>query len=467
MADFFQSNPNFVNPNYATPEQLATQRAYAAALMKRAPEGATRPTGAIASVLDSLTSVLERKRADELQGEAAARNAGRLGSVISQLQNGQRPDATNLGQIYADPMASPEARATVSQLIGPQATKDVYDRPAYMSPAMGVQAAPISGNFQPGFRAPESAGSVSTTTPFPAPMSGAPVSPPTTAPRPPVASSPRVWGDAEAQAAGLYPAPPAARGGAGPKVPDAVPLPAASAPAASVNSRIDALAAKDRELSAERARTEGGALAEASVIKQDIAAANDAPNVLKGVGTIKDNIQKYGDKITFGPTSPWSLEMKRAAANYAPGFMKDQLGAIAAADSINKVGIGLAGVLASQLQGGNNAETFAKSMQGVPGLTTSKEGALAMADMIQQSALKSQQLGAIYRQLEATGRLRDYQKRREEFLTQNPVINPLTKNPIEMDIESAKKTSGYEQTATNPQTGERIGLRNGSWEPIK
>lgn len=438
MADFFQSQPNFSNPQYATPEQLATQRAYAAALMKRAPEGATRPTGAAASILDSLTSVLERKRADELQSEAAARNSGRLGDLISQLQKGQRPDAQNLGQIYADPMASPEARATVSQLIGPQKVEDVMGRPAYMSPSQGVQAAPINGNFQPGFRAPESAGSISTTTPFPAPMPGAPVAPPVMAPRAPVAPSPKVWGDREAEAAGLYPpsTPQAARGGVGATVAGAGPLPSAPAPAASVGSRIDALAAKDRELTAEKERTQGGAKAESAVISQDIAAANDAPNVLKGVGVIKDNIQRYGDKITFGPTSPWSLEIKRAAANYAPGFMKDQLNAVAAADSINKVGIGLAGTLAGQLQGGSNADTFAKAMQGVPGLTTSKEGALAMADMIQQAALKQQQLGTILRDPANYSR---YGELKSNFFRDHPVVNPLTGNPIEMDVEAVKR----------------------------
>jgi len=36
MADFFQSQPNFTNPSYATPEQLATQRAYAAELKRAA-----------------------------------------------------------------------------------------------------------------------------------------------------------------------------------------------------------------------------------------------------------------------------------------------------------------------------------------------------------------------------------------------------------------------------------------------
>lgn len=432
MAEFLPGN--FVNPQYATPEQLATQRAYAAALMKRSGEPVNRPTGAIANVLDSITSGLTRNNADTMQNEAAARNSGDLSALIAQLQAGA-PNAQTMGQIYANPMASPEHRALVSALVTPKLIEDVAGRPGTFSPAAGVQAAPVQGNFQPGFRQPMSTPDASTTIPVPAampPQQGSPITP----------TNPQggAFGGLNFKPAGWDNSSPPP-GGGGPQAPVAGP-PAGTAPAATNFLTLDALAAKGRELAAERERSQGGAVGEAGVIKQDIAAANDAPNVLKGVGTIKDNIQRFGDKITFGPTSPWSLEMKRAAANYAPGFMKDQLGAIAAADSINKVGIGLAGVLASQLQGGNNAETFAKSMQGVPGLTTSKEGALAMADMIQQSAMKSQQLGAIYRDLSASGRLREYQAKREQFFTQHPVINPLTGNPIEMDIESAKKTSG-------------------------
>jgi hypothetical protein len=434
MAELFPGN--YVNPQYATPEQLAMQRAYAAELTKRSGENVNRPTGALANILTSITGSLERNRANEIQQEAAGRNAGDLSALIAQLQRNQVDPAT-AGQIYANPMASPEHRALVSGLVAPQKIEDVAGRPGTFSPAAGVHAAPVNGVFQPGFRQPMSTPDASTTVPVPAAMpQQQPLPPPTV---PPGTVQGGMFGGMKSKPIGWdNSAPPP---GGGPQAPVSGP-PAVAAPAASSNFlTLDALAAKGRELAAERERTQGGAKAEGAVISQDLAAANDAPNVLKGVGTIKDNIQRFGDQITFGPTSPWSLEIKRAAANYAPGMMKNQLEAIAAADSINKVGIGLAGVLASQLQGGNNAETFAKSMQGVPGLTTSKEGALAMADMIQQSAAKSQQLGAIYRQLEGAGRLREYQAMRERFLTENPVLNPLTKNPIEMDLAAAKKRS--------------------------
>ncbi len=423
MADYFDTLPNFVNKQYATPEQLAAQRAYADVLLKRSGENVNRPTGAIANVLNAVTSALTRNNANDVQQQAAQGNAQNMSDLIGQLQQGKPIDSGNLGTMIANPMISPEQRAMAIQLMNPKGVEDVAGRPGYASPVQGVKAAPVSPGFQPGFRAPEAVEGASTVSPVPAPNLNQ---------RPPVQSSSRVWGDQEAQKAGLYP--PQGQ-------PGAESAPATAAPL----SRLDALAAKGRELSAERARTLAGAGAESDIIKTDIAAANDAPNILKGVGVIKDNIQKFGDQITFGPSSHWSLEMKRAAANYAPGFMKDQLNAVAAADSINKVGIGLAGTLAGQLQGGSNADTFAKAMQGVPGLTTSKEGALAMADMIQQAALKQQQLARTF--LADPSNYKNYPQLKADFFARHPIINPLTGNPIELDVSAVQQRGDGTGTA--------------------
>jgi hypothetical protein len=35
------------------------------------------------------------------------------------------------------------------------------------------------------------------------------------------------------------------------------------------------------------------------------------------------------------------------------------------------------------------------------------------------------------------------------------------------DRRASDKTVQYEKTATNPQTGQKIGLRNGQWELVK
>lgn len=443
MADpNFVNNGNFVNPQYATPEQLATQRAYAAELMKRSGENVNRPAGALANMITALTGGLERNRANEIQSQAAEGNASNLAAIIKQLQQGQAPDASTLGRIQANPMGNPDQRSLVDALVRPKPMEDVAGRPAYGSPSQGVKSAPFDEGFQPGIRPGLSTPDASISA---VPQAAPPLRPPTPLPATPPGMQrldPQAMGDW--RRANPLPSAPQAGSGGGGQAPGAV-LPTASAPGSLLT--LDALAAKGRELSAARTLSQGGAGAQSDVIKTDIAAANDAPNVLKGVGLIKDNIKRYGDNITFGPSSPWSLEMKRAAANYAPGIMKDQLNAIAAADSINKVGIGLAGTLASSLQGGNNSETFAKAMQGVPGLTTSKEGALAMADMIQQAALKQQQLGKL---LQDPANYSRYAELKSSFFRDNPVVNPLTGNPIEMDVEAVKKRGDGTGPASGP-----------------
>jgi hypothetical protein len=431
MADYFQSQPNFVNPQYATPEQLAMQRAYAAELTRRSGQDVNRPTGALANMINALTGNLARNRADTLQSEAAARNAERQSSLISQLQSGQKIDPQNLAQIYSDPMASPETRALVTHLIQPQKAEDVMGRPGYASPVQGVQAAPIQGTFQPGFRAPESAGSVSTTTPFPAPM-------PQPRPMPMTPTNPQggTFGGLNFKPAGWDgppPTPQAATGGGG-QAPGAG-LPPAPAPVAS-GSRIDALAAKDRELTATKTFTQGGAESITGVQKEDVAAAMNAPTIKRIAGTMMDDLRTHGDKMTFGPTADWSNSIKRVAANYAPGPMKDQLEALASADSFDKMSAQLTSMLAKG--GGTDAQLF-NNMRSVPGAHNSKQGAEALLKMVIQVADQQQ---ALRNYVSGARNIQEYEALRSRFFQENPVINPITGNPVMQDLQNRKSAPG-------------------------
>jgi hypothetical protein len=426
MADYFSSSPNFVNPSYATPEQVAQQRAYAAELTKRSGENVNRPAGAFANMITALTAGIERNRANELQNQAAGQNASDLSDLITQLQSGNVNPQT-AARVYANPMASPEHRALVGALIAPKAVEDVYGRPGTVSPAAGVRALPVQGNFQPGYRAPESAGSVATTTPFPAPgvppTAGAPVM----APRAPVPSSPNVWGDKEAEAAGLYPP----SGGGGGQASGAG-LPPAPAPAVSPASRIESLAATDRRLSAEKARTESGAKAEGSVIESDVKRAASAPETLKGLGIMKNTIESVGDAMTFGPTAKMSNEARRVIANYAPGLVDEK--ALAGADAIEKLNLGLAGALSSQL--GLNPSDIYRSVASVPGNEKSKAGTLALINMMEQAARNDQYVGTeIYQN--SKGNLDAYQLARAAYYQHHPIVNPITGNPVQIDAKNA------------------------------
>lgn len=459
MADYFSTSANFVNPDYASPEQLAQQRAYADMLMKRSGQDATRPAGAIANALDSLTAGLTRNYANTLQNQMAQGNARDLSAVIQQLQSGQRPDAQTLARVYANPMASPEHRALIDALIKPQPVKDEYGNPAYAAPSSGVQPAPIQGrpgSYQPAYRVHQQAEGVSTDAPMPAP-----VAPPTMAPRAPVASTPRVWGDREAEAAGLYPTPPG--GGGGPaRVAGSPPAAAPAIPNRPLS--LDELAAKGREFAAERERTQGGAKAEGEVIQKDVNRAAAAPETLKGLGIMRNTITAVGDKMTFGPTAKFSNEARRVISNYAPGLVDEK--ALAGADAVEKLNLGLAGNLSQQL--GLNPSDIFRSVASVPGNEKSKEGTLALISMMEQQARNDQYVGTVLYQ-QTRGNLAAYQQARADYYASHPIINPITGNPIEID---AKKTQTAQASGpisvTSPEearklpSGTQIRLPDGS-----
>jgi hypothetical protein len=156
--------------------------------------------------------------------------------------------------------------------------------------------------------------------------------------------------------------------------------------------------------------------------------------------------------MTFGPTAEWSNNVKRVAANYAPGLMKDQLESLASADSFDKMSAQLTSMLAKG--GGTDAQLF-NNMKSVPGSHNSKEGAEALLKMVSQVADQQQGL----RQFTAGAKTaQEYEQLRNQYYAQNPIVNPLTGNPIKMDLE---KQGGAEDTKTI--NGQTYIKRNGQW----
>lgn len=422
MADYFSQQPNYTNPDYASPEQLANARAYADALQKRSGQDVQRPTGALANIIDQLTAGLTRNNANQVQQQAAQGNAAGMSAIISQLQNGQKIDPNNLGTMIANPMVSPEQRAMAIGLMNPKGVEDVAGRPGYASPAQGVQATPVQGAFQPGFRAPISAGDASTVTPVPAP----PYTPPGVTRLDPAAM--QQWRQST-------PAPGGPPGQGAPQVPGSPPAPApAAVPNAPMN--LDQLAAKGREFAAQKAFTQGSAEAGTAVARQDIEGAANAPTIKRVAGVMLDDLHRSGDKMTFGPTAEWSNNVKRIAANYAPGLMKDQLEALSSADSFDKMSAQLTSLLAKS--GGTDAALF-NNMRSVPGSHNSKEGAEALLKMTLQTADQQQAL----RQSTAGAKdAQQYETLRDQFYQKNPIINPITGNPIKLDLEKQRQSGG-------------------------
>jgi len=408
MADYFDQQPNFTNPQYASPEQLAAARAYADVLTKRSGENVNRPAGAAANMLNAFTAALTRNRATQLQQQAAEGNAQNFSDVISQMQNGQRIDPQNLAHIIANPLASPEQRALALRLMTPEAIKSEFGQPGYMSPTAGVQAPPIQPGYTPGYRVEQGAEGVHTNAPVPL----------TPMPRAPVPASSRVWGDREGEAAGIYP----------PSTPQTVP---------NTPMSLDQLAAKGREFAAQKAFTQGGAQTVTNVQNEDIASAANAPTIKRVAGTMLDDLRAHGNQMTFGPSAEVSNNIKRFAANYAPGLMRDQLEGLASADSFDKMSAQLTTLL-SKAGGGTDAQLF-NNMKSVPGAHNSKEGAEALLKMTIQVADQQQAM----RQATAGARnAQEYEALRNDFYARNPIVNPITGNPIKLDMEAQRKNTG-------------------------
>ncbi len=449
MADYFNSTPNFTNPSYASPEQLAQQRAYAAELSKRSGENVNRPAGAAANVIDAITAALTRNSANQIQNQQAGQNSQDMSALVAGLQRGGGPgnvDPQNLARMIANPLVSPEQRALALKLMTPEPANSVYGQPAYSSPATGVQPATVNqanGPYTSGYRVEQGAEGVHTNAPIPAP--GASPMGPQMPPPPPPVSAP----------------------GAGAPAP-VVPSPGATAPVApngapSGPMSLDQLAAKGREFAAQHAFTQGTAESQTNVAKGDIDAAATAPTIKRVAGTMLDDLRAHGDKMTFGPTAEWSNNVKRIAANYAPGAMKSELEALASADSFDKMSAQLTSLLARG--GGTDAQLF-NNMKSVPGAHNSKEGAEALLKMTIQVADQQQAL----RQVSVNAKTpQDYEALRNQFFAKNPIINPITGNPIALDLkgQAAQTAPNFVKTATNPTTKERMGqLPDGSWVKI-
>jgi len=468
LGDFFQDSPNYVNPDYATDAQRKQLRAYSEMLMKRSSGDITRPAGAFANIIDALTGRLEMNRAGNLEQQALAHSNDQNAALIAALQGNQQPQTTPpvgpmgsvgdsmvptptaptnapraevqsspkvwgdkeaeaaglyepttkvaslgpaggggapvgsqeqpsvlptagapaspnqrvaqafdpklLAGMLTNQMTPPESRALIGQLIGQKQGQDVYGNPTREGIVGGVQALPVGKGVTPGFR--------SETSISPTGISGTVVNP-----------------AANAQ--------PGIQTGGG------------------IGGAMNTM----NTLANNAARS--GAINEFQ--KQDLAAANNAPTIKRVAGIMLDDLRSHGDKMTFGPTAEWSNNIRKVAANYAPGLMKDQLESIASADSFDKMSAQLTSLLANG--GGTDAQLF-NNMRSVPGSHNSKEGAEALLKMTLQVADQQQALQQFTAKATTP---QEYQDLKTEFYKRNPIINPITNNPIAQDLQGQRK----------------------------
>ncbi len=171
-------------------------------------------------------------------------------------------------------------------------------------------------------------------------------------------------------------------------------------------------------------------------IESDVQSAQAAFPIMQNLDLMANEIEKHGNNMNFGPSAEFMTNMKKVVANHLPGFMsKDELEGLAAQDSVRKMTALLGTAIGRQT--GNTDLSLMQGRESVPGEHNSKEGAKAIIDMLKQ------QVGLNTRfVLENQG---NYGKpgfnplaAKAEFYKQNPIINPLTKNPISVDLQKGE-----------------------------
>lgn len=508
--DYFDQSPNFVNPDYATPEQLAQQRAYAAALMARSGEPVKRPLGAVASWIDALTANLQRNNANKIQSDALARSAGRDQTLIEALQNGQngqqQPSYAGAPSANLPPpsVASASGASPIATPSSPKVWGDkeavaagLYDDPAKPSapPVRMASNGPIGAPPAPGGAQPQAAGgfpsaSAAAPTPFNQPTmqpgrSG--LDPRTLAVmlNDPMVSPEQktmlrqlitpqaisdVYGTPATQSyiGGIKPVamPPSYQpgrmvpvsatpeGGASTQVPLTPPGNAGGVPnyaGGTLSKAFAPIGQVARDLGNQAALNKAGIQPQADAIAEDSRNANQAPQVFRAVNTILDDIKAHGDKMSWGPTAPYAVNLKKIVNNFAPGALgTEEINALAANESIEKATSTLGTLLGKQIGGvsGTDASMF-QGLQQVPGAHNSQQGATALADMIKQGTVLQQKLSEAYRTLPnevKTAPNFDYIGFKNKFYQQNPIINPLSGHDIMMDMRAKGDKPGAAST---------------------
>lgn len=441
---------NFINPSYATPEQVKQQREYAAQLLK----GSTEPTakhwtGALASALMGIRGQGQLDDANQLQRQLlqqgqeglqqAAQNnplAGALMGIAPQAapamsapaapepSMGPRSEIPSSPKVwgdkeavaaglYDDPAAIPknaspiqyqgqprdlsafymnpsipaELKKGVQEGLTPKTVQDVYGRPGYQTSMGGVKGTLVQGQFQPGVMVPTAVtpeGGISTQLPMTAP----------------------------GQSAG-----------------------------GSLTERMQPIMDTAKDFG-----KQGAALkAEREQVAQDVQTAYNTIPIRQTLAAMKDDIQSHGEKMVWGPTADWLNNLKRGIAQHAPGLMSEKdISGLASADSFEKLSAQLQTMVGRQI-GGTDASLL-QGMRSVPGSHNSKEGALALIDMLDQVA----DLNAKYmikNQYKIGQPGFDMLGEKNKFFEQNPIINPITKKPLRLDLGSKpsepKTNSGW------------------------
>ncbi len=333
-----------------------------------------------------------------------------LGAAITGYENGPRyapqrqqtaQNGGDLSAFYMNPSIPAEIKDAVRKGNTPVGVEDVTGRQGYTTTMGGPRLAPQGPGFTQGYRGNVTLGpdgGISAPTAFPAPNSGAP--------------------SMRDQVGNLY------------------------------------------QTGQDFARQSSANKAEREALGGDITTAAANPQVRQILTTMKQDIQSHGDKMVFGPTSDWINNLKRSIAQHAPGLMTaTDLAGLASADSFDKLSAQLQSIVGRQV-GGTDASLL-QGMRSVPGQHNSKEGALALIDMLDQVA-QQQTKFAVDNHNKFVEPGFNYIAAKTKFFEDNPIKNPLTKNTLRDDLGKSNNQGGQSKTL-NGKTYQKL---NGVWHEV-
>jgi hypothetical protein len=308
-----------------------------------------------------------------------------LGTTVAQYAQKFNNATGGQGQYSAyqhNPWANPNEQNLARGLVTPAPATDITGRPGFISPMAGATTTPTSPQFQTGVNR-----NLSITTPG--------------------ASAQTQYAVPSSEALGP--------GGMG----------------AAANQAMDVATSLGQRGAAAKSGQD--------IISNDMQLAGAAIPIMQNLDLMGNEISKHGEHMAFGPSAPWLVDFKKILAQHAPGLLSSEdIQGLAAQDNLRKMTALLSTAIGRQT--GNTDLSLLQGRESVPGEHNSKEGAMAIIDMLkQQVGLNARFVLQNQSQYGQPGYNPLLAK--SEFYKNNPIINPLTKNPISVDLAKGEKVA--------------------------
>jgi hypothetical protein len=169
----------------------------------------------------------------------------------------------------------------------------------------------------------------------------------------------------------------------------------------------------------------GQAAASAKNIATRIEGIKPAQEGIQVLDEMTDALRHGGTNISTGPGAKQWLKAKQAVNNMVPGFFKG----VPESEEVEKLNAYLAAAVAKSMTARPTQYEFKAFQEQNPGLSTSREGSMVLADILHQTKVQELELGRKADKFQF-GRGKTWSEVEEEYFKQHPIISPLTHKPI-------------------------------------